>query len=127
MWVDNLQKVLSMPPLSVNPTSLLMPIGETRLLTVQSLLAGQIQADVSAPSVISVDAQSRPGNLIIKGENVGDVTITVRCEDQALPVQIMVRKYAAGILPGTPIAGVTGKRTPGALVSRAAEPDFLPK
>ena len=119
-WVQGLRESLSLPPLTAAPTSLLIPLGESRVVTVQSLLTAPVEADVSNPLVISVDALAKPGSLVITGASPGDTAITIRCGEYRVPVEISVRKYAAYKVQGRARAVVTGWNAPSSLVSQAA-------
>jgi len=119
-WVQCLRAFLSLPPLMAAPTSLLIPLGESRVVTVQSLLDAPVQADVSNPLVISVDALAKPGSLVITGISPGDAAVAIRCEEYTVPVQISVRKHAASKASGVAKAVVTGWNAPSSLVSQAA-------
>lgn len=120
MWVHNLREALSAKPLSASPTSMLVPLGETRVLNVVSLLQKPAQFEVSNPSILTWDSQKKPGSLYITGTSVGGTTITIRCEEYTAQAQITVRKYAGSINPGITKAFVTGWNAPASLISRAA-------
>lgn len=120
MWVENLRNVLSLPPLSASPASLTVPLGERRTVVVESLLTDPVSAEVSNPNVIALDAQAKPGSLVVTGASVGDTSINLRCGEYTAQVQVSVKKYAAYAVPGVAKAMVTGWNAPAALVSRAA-------
>ena len=116
-WVMNLRKLLTMPPLSADPTSLMIPLGESRIVNVQSLLTGPVQAEVSDPNLISITG--KPGVLTITGKAVGNGTATIKCEDFSVQISVAVRKYAATLLPARK-AIVTGWNAPSSMVLLAA-------
>ena len=119
-WVQDLRKLLSLPPLSVDRAALLVPLGEARAVKVRSLIAAPVELDVSDASVITVDVETEPGALIVTGASVGDATMTIRCEDYTTPVQVSDRKYAARMLSAKTKAVVTGWDAPASVVSLAA-------
>lgn len=120
IWAANIRKYLTMPPLSVNRTSLMIPYGETRSFDVQSFLQGKIKMAASDPKVVSMDTEKKPGTVVVKGMAVGDSTITLSCLEYEVSVAVKVRKYAAHIIPGGRKATVTGYVCPGSLVARSA-------
>ncbi len=119
-WADNIKKYLTMPPLSVNPASLVVPLGETRSFTVRSFLQDRIQVGASDPKVVALDLQKKPGAIVVKGTAEGDSTITLKCMDYEVSVMVEVRKYAASVLPGGVKTVVTGLNCPASLIIRAA-------
>ncbi|HUV04226.1 MAG TPA: hypothetical protein VMX94_03885 [Armatimonadota bacterium] len=119
-WTQSLREALSLPPLMVTPSSLLIPLGEARAVTVHSLLTAPVEADVSNPLVISVDGLSKPGSLIVTGASPGDAAITIRCQEYSVPLRVSVRKYAAYKTTTAAKAVVTGWNAPPSLVSQAA-------
>lgn len=116
-WVTNLRALLTMPPLSANPTTLLVPLGESRTVAVESLLTSPVQFGVSDPNLISVGG--KPGRLTITGKAVGNATVTIQCEGHSVPISVSVRKYAAALLSAKR-GIVTGWNAPSAQVLLAA-------
>lgn len=120
MWVRNLQKLLSLPPLSADPTSVVVPLGETRAVAVESLLPEPVTVEVSNPLVIAIDVKAKPGSIVIMGGSVGDATVTIRCKEHSVPVSVSVKKYAAYAALEVRKAVVTGWNAPASLASLAA-------
>lgn len=118
-WVRNVREALSLPPLSASPTELLIPLGETRTVNVESLLSEPVTAQVSNGAIVSVDA-SKPGSLVVKGLQLGNTDITLKCAEFSVIIRASVKKYAAQI-PSSANAFVTGINVPTSLVRRAAE------
>ena len=116
-WVANLQKLLSMPPLSASSTSVLVPVGETRTVTVQSLFTSPVQVEVSDPALVA--AEGKAGVLLIAGKAVGNAVVTLKCEGCSAPISVSVRKYAAALIPAKRVF-VTGWNAPSSLVVIAA-------
>jgi hypothetical protein len=119
MWAENLRKLLLAPPLSVEPESLLIPLGETRTIAVKSYVPGEIKAEITDGSIIGADPTAKAGSLVVSGLAVGDAAIDVKCGSQKVSVPIKVRKYAAAIA-GTARTAVTGHDPPSSLLIRAA-------
>lgn len=120
MWVANLRKLLSLPPLSVAPTSLVVPVGETRTAAVECLLDGPMNAEIADSSIVSVDGKSRPGTLIFTGLAMGETKVSVKCGEYSVPMDVAVRKYAAYAASEPLKAIVTGRDAPADMVARAA-------
>ncbi|MHB1000198.1 MAG: hypothetical protein ACYC27_13220 [Armatimonadota bacterium] len=119
-WIRGLRDALSVPPLSASPTSMLIPLGETRTLSIQSLETSPVEAEIADPAIISADPNPKPGSLVISGKAIGNTTVTLKCGEHMVPIQISVKKYAAyastQVMKGT----VTGWNAPASLVARAA-------
>ena len=118
-WIQNLKDALSVPPLSATPLNLLIPLGETRMLNIESLLSDPVEAEIGDPKILSADPNPKPGSLIISGNSLGSSTITLKCGEYTVPVQVSVKKYAAyqTLQPAKSI--VTGWNAPSSLVQRA--------
>lgn len=118
-WVDALRKGLAIPPLSVSPTSLVVPLGESRSAAVKSLLTSEVVAEISDPAIIGAEVNN--GTIIVKGLAPGNASINLKCEEYSVSLQVSVKKYAASKLTSTAKAIVTGWNAPGSLLSIAAE------
>lgn len=119
MWAENLRKILSEPPISVEPASLLIPLGEKRALKVKAYIPGEISADISDGTIISADSSIKLGSLVIQGLAVGDARISIRCGGREVSVPVSVRKYAASVW-GTGKGAITGRNPPASLLDKAA-------
>ena len=119
MWAENLRRLLTEPPIAVEPASLLIPLGERRVLAVRAYVPGEISAEVSDGTVISADSSMKVGSLVIVGLAVGDAHICIRCGGREVSVPVSVRKYAASIC-GTAKAAITGRNPPVSLLDKAA-------
>ena len=119
-WVGNLQKLLSLPPLTVSPSSLVVPFGETRSAEIECALSTPIQVESSNPSLVTLDFQKKPGYVVITGLSIGDATVTFKCEEYSATMAVAVRKYAASAAKETRRATVTGWNCPASLIVPAA-------
>lgn len=119
-WIKELRRILSLPLLSISPTSILIPMGENRTAKIESFLEKPIQVEISDPSIATLGTQSKPGSLVIMGISPGDTVITILCEDYKAQLQVSVKKYAACAVPGVTKALVTGWNASASLVLRAA-------
>ena len=119
-WAGNIVTALALPPLYINPTTLLIPLGETRPVEIKCLTKSQVTFEISDQAIASIDFEKKPGFLIVKGLKAGDAVITLNCEDYSAKVQIAVREYAASNPEGDVRGIVTGRDTPKSLVARTA-------
>lgn len=118
MWTENLRKILSGPPIAVDPANLLIPLGEKRTLTVKAYVSGEVSAEVSDGSIIKADSTVKVGSLVVEGLALGETTIKIRCGGHEVSVPVSVRKYAAS-LSGSARTSVTGYNPPTSLLVRA--------
>ncbi len=118
MWAENLRKLLSEPPITVEPASLLIPLGEKRVLSVKAFIPGDISAEVSNGAVISADSSVKVGSLVVQGLAVGDAAIRIRCAGRDVSVPVSVKKYAATVC-GIAKAAITGRNAPISLLNKA--------
>lgn len=118
MWVDNLRKLLAAPPITVEPSSLLVPLGEKRTVTVKVFVPGEIGAEVSDGSIIRADSTVKTGSLVVEGLAAGSAIIKVKCQSHEVSVPVSVKKYAASVA-GVGKTAITGRGVPSSLVLRA--------
>lgn len=119
-WVQNLRKLLTLPPLAVEPASLLVPLEETRAIAVQTFLKDPIHVEVSNPLVISIDTEARPGAIVVTGLSVGSSTMDLKCGEFSVSVSVSVKKFAAKASTDVRKAVVTGTNVSAPMVSLAA-------
>lgn len=118
-WIKGLKDALSVPPLSANPTSMLIPLGETRVLSIESLQSDPVEAIIGDPGILAADPNPKPGLLVISGKAIGSSSITLKCGDYTVPIQVSVKKYAAYLCSQPATSVVTGWNAPASLVERA--------
>ncbi|MHB0913253.1 MAG: hypothetical protein ACYC2Y_07385 [Armatimonadota bacterium] len=118
-WVRKLKDALAVPPVSASTYSLLIPLGETREVKVQSIFQEQITAQVTG-SGIQVDGK-KPGSLLVTGLSVGNSAIDVSCGGFSARVDVAVRKYAGRLASGATEAVVTGPAPAGVIAEALTE------
>lgn len=116
-WITNLKKALSLPPLSVSRNDVLIPLGETRKITVISLLTDPVTASISDPAVVSTNLNKN--TLVMTGKALGSSRITLSSEGHEVSINVSVKKYAAYPKSEKQKSIVTGKIAPSSLVNRA--------
>lgn len=96
VWALRLRELIAMPGLTATPSSLLIPLGESRSISIGGGASGPIEAVLSSDAATAVvDSQRRTAT--VTGASVGDCVLTLRCEGAILDVPISVRKYAARV------------------------------
>lgn len=120
-WVRNLKTLLAIPPLKIEPVSLVIPLNETRSATVSSLIDEPFSIETSDQSILDVDSTSKPGSLVIKGKAVGTAQVTVKCGGCSVVLDAYVKKYAAypGRVPAKTV--ITGMDPSREMITRAVE------
>jgi hypothetical protein len=116
-WVKALRGLLSLPPLSLEKSSLLIPLGEARSVRFKSLLPAPVAVQVSDSSVVSAEAAG--DTITVKALTLGNADVVLSSGEfsQSLPVQ--VRKYSAYPVSGVQKAFVTGSDVPQSIINRA--------
>lgn len=109
------------PPLALSPSQAIVPLGETRLITVTGTLdQPAVTADPADVVSVAVAPGSAPGawTLTLRGATPGEAAVRVTAgeREQLLPAQVM--KYAGQVAPAQ--VEVTGQPAPAELVVRAA-------
>lgn len=119
-WAANIRWLLAVPPLTVSPASLTIPIGETRQLSIGGTGSGPVQVSDSRPE-ITTSKISRDGQTItVKGLAIGNCSVAVGRRDTVVMVDVAVRKYAGrSMTPQT--VNVTGLPAPAQICRRMAE------
>jgi hypothetical protein len=117
-WVRDLRRASALPPLSASPTSLVVPLGESRTVTVKSLLDSPVMVEVSNPAVVAVEV--RDGLLVVNGLATGEASVILRCGEYSVQIQVFVKKYAASKSVNVARAVVTGWNATASVVATAA-------
>ncbi|MGQ9698531.1 MAG: hypothetical protein ACUVRO_11135 [Armatimonadota bacterium] len=96
VWALKLRELIALPGLTAVPSSLLVPLGEARSISVGGGASGPIEAVLSSDVATAlVDSAKRV--VTVTGASVGDCVLTLRCEGAVLDVPVSVRKYAARV------------------------------
>lgn len=112
-WVVVLRRLLAQPALSLSARRLVVPLGETRVVSVGGAArAGDVRARESDRDTAQALYDPVRRLLTVRGVRTGQTTVAVQAEDDrgasaalALPVSVM--PYAARIAPAITV-GVTG-------------------
>lgn len=109
-WACSLRHCLTIPPLSLSESKLLVPLGESRLVRVNGWLEGTA---VVAPTGTPDDGVAEPavigdGRMVrITGRAVGTEKVLVSVGELSVSLMVTVRKYAGMVSPSEPVQ-VTG-------------------
>lgn len=109
LWAANLKQRLSEPLLAADPRLFVLPFGSTRVLSV----GGAAQTDTvsvtnSDGNVLRFTYDVPTRKLAVRGIGAGTAQLRVRSGDTALPITVVVRKYAAFVSPQVTVR-VTGR------------------
>lgn len=122
-WASSLRHCLSIPPLSLSTSELLVPLGESRTVRVNGWLEGTA---VVAPTGAPDDGVTDPAvigdgrTVRITGRAVGRERVLVSVGELSVPLMVTVRKYAGEVKAFEPVV-VTGIDLPVSFVRQAVE------
>lgn len=122
-WASSLRHCLSIPPLSLSTSELLVPLGESRIVRVNGWLEGTA---VVAPTGAPDDGVTDPAvigdgrTVRITGRAVGRERVLVSVGELSVPLMVTVRKYAGEVKVAEPVV-VTGIDLPASFVRQAVE------
>ncbi|GIV18194.1 MAG: hypothetical protein KatS3mg022_3629 [Armatimonadota bacterium] len=122
-WARSLRHCLSIPPLSLSASELLVPLGESRTVRVNGWLEGKA---VVAPTGAPDDGVADPAvigdgrTVRITGQAVGRERIMVSVGELSVSLMVTVHKYAGEVKTAEPVV-VTGIDLPANFVRQAVE------
>lgn len=117
-WAASLRRCLSIPPLSLSVSEVLVPFGESRQVRVTGWLEGSV---VVAPTGSPDDGVADPAvigdgrTIQVTGRAVGQERVLVSVGDLSVPLTVTVRKYAGEVRTSEPVV-ITGVAAPAAFV-----------
>jgi hypothetical protein len=118
-WVANIRYALAVPPLTVKPSGIVVPLGETRQVTIGGIAQGPIEIADQRPDV----SQSKLGpdgrTLVVKGLAPGSAVVAIGRSGLVIGLDVSVRKYAGRVRTPTPVT-VTGSPAPWEMCQDAA-------
>lgn len=119
-WADNIKDLLLMPPVTLDPKEITIPIGENRQVEVGGAAIGPIYAKIDNAEVATVVPEKAGKRLTVSATKLGKASVEVSVEGQRATLVVYVKKYA-GAIPSVSIAQVTGNPCPSGLVCYAAK------
>ena len=125
LWVKALRLLIDQPPLTLAPSSLIVPFGETRTVKVggAALPASiQVSSDNAAVSPAAFDPSKRL--LTIQGHAPGRSTVLVQLTpgsgSAAVSLPVAVMKYAGQVQPALTVQVTGSPSAPAEVVTQAA-------
>lgn len=118
-WAGNMRRLLALPPVVLSNPSIVVPLGESRRVTVGGAAVGAIYAKPIDPGVASAVVDAAAKTIQVTGHQIGSTCVEVSVEGERAVLNVAVRKYA-GLAPTTTFAEVTGSPCPSSLVKYAA-------
>lgn len=119
-WQTALKTSLTEPTLVLKPSSLLIPVGESRIVKISGTAKGAMTFSDYDGNVLSVLHDEKSGALQISGKQVGDSSFVVRREGVEFNVSVLVRPYAGAVSKHIKETQVTGNPCPKNVLLSAA-------
>ncbi len=117
-WAANLNKALSLPPLSVGSKSVSIGNGKDVRIPLTGRLA--LKASVTSSDETIVSARRVPGNIVLTGGMAGSAKIVVTSGSQMSTISVRVMPFAA-MFPQNAAVTVTGVPAIGSICKGAVE------
>ena len=111
IWVANIRYALTIPPLNVKPTGVVVPLGETRQVTIGGVARGPIEIADQRPDVSQSKLGSDGKTLVVKGMAPGSAVVAIGRSGVVIGLDVSVRKYAGRVRTPSPVT-VTGSPAP---------------
>jgi hypothetical protein len=108
-WCESLKKLLSLPPLFVEPESICIPLGESRNVEIGGWGTGSIEVLVEG-GLVTADSPGLGRTLTLSGRELGETVVEVKQGSLAVRLKVAVMLWAATLLEPQP-ALVTGNPT----------------
>ncbi len=125
-WARNIRRLLLLPPISLQPLQLVVPVSETRRLSVGGVATGPISVKVADPTVVSASPDDVGRMVLIQGLRTGSTSIDVTVSGETETSFVDVRKYA-GRIPSLGEVQVTGNPCTPCTIAEAVRTELLQK
>lgn len=119
VWAAAMRELLLMPPVVLNPTEIVVPLGENRQVDVGGAAVGPIYAKIDNADVAEAVAPAGVRSVVVSGKQLGKALVEISVQGEHATLVVYVKKYA-GRLPGVSIGQVTGNPCPASLVCYTA-------
>jgi hypothetical protein len=119
LWARALRTTLNLPSLTLSRTQVVVPYGEQRTVTIGGVARGELTATPGDPQVVEAATRATPRAVVLRGLAPGLTAVRVEADGAAITLSVRVMKYAASLAPA-PVAEVTGRPAPAALVEEVA-------
>lgn len=121
IWASNIRRLLMMPPVVLSQTEIIVPVGESRFITVGGAATGSINTTVADGKVAAATASNESRVLAIHGIQQGYTLADVEVDGDIVTLHISVKKYAGVIIQPKIEALVTGEPCPSNILAAAFE------
>lgn len=107
-WMAAIQSAMALPPLKLEPKSVLIPLGSESTLSMVGSAAGAATVTAADPAVVSIERHL--GTIVLKAIGKGTTTLSIVGTGVSDTVSVRVQPYAAKF-PQNFTATVTGAPT----------------
>lgn len=118
-WAQGMRDLLLMPPVTVNPTEITIPLGENRQVEIGGAATGPIYAKIDNADIADAVAAVNTRTITVTAKQLGKALVDVSVQGERAQLVVYVKKYA-GKLPGIAVGQVTGNPCPASLVCYTA-------
>jgi len=120
-WAGNIRKLLLMPAVVLSQNTILVPVGESRYITVGGAATGPINPTVADSKVASTSVSNESRILAIHGIQPGYTLADVEVDGEIVTLHVCVKKYAGAIIQPKVEAIVTGEPCPQDVLAAALD------
>lgn len=120
-WAAQLRSALALPPVTLKPGRIVLPLGETRVLSLGGYAEGAFSSRVrQGESCVGLESREASRRLIVRGEKPGKAVVSVQVGEDEASCVVVVKQWA-GRVPTDLTAEVTGTpAAPADLILHAA-------
>ncbi len=119
VWAKNIRSLLLMPPVKIEKTNIVIPLGESRMVGIYGSALDQLKIASSRPDVAKAILKDGLRHLEVTGVAAGAATIDLDAHGKKVSLKVIVKKYA-GYVPDVLNTEVTGSPCPSSIVEYAA-------
>jgi hypothetical protein len=118
-WASQMRELLLMPPVTLAPSELTVPLGEKRQVDIGGAAVGPVYAKIDDSEIASVVPETGGKRLTVSARKLGRASVEVSIEGERATLVVFVKKYA-GVVPVVAVGQVTGNPCPAQLVCYSA-------
>jgi hypothetical protein len=112
VWATNIRNLLLMPPVVLSQNNIVVPVGESRYITVGGAATGPINPTVADNKVASSSVSNDARIVAIHGIQPGYTLADIEVNGEIVTLHVSVKKYAGAIIQPKTEAIVTGEPCP---------------
>ncbi|MFQ6096364.1 MAG: hypothetical protein ACE5O2_01470 [Armatimonadota bacterium] len=118
-WAGNLRRLFAEPYFIIVPQELLVPLGETRTVSVGGTSPGRVSVGAVDERVIAATLGEDERTVVVLGQGLGATELPLAVGDEETIVPVEVRRWAARVV-AAPEGIITGGRWSDWVIRRAA-------